>query len=66
MAEIDPADWLRIIETNLTRTFYCVQAEIGYMLGRSGGAIVNMASTAGLMAHAGRSHTPRPSTASSA
>jgi NAD(P)-dependent dehydrogenase (short-subunit alcohol dehydrogenase family) len=54
VAEIDPTDWLRVIEVNLTGTFYCVQAEIGYMLGHGGGAIVNMASTAGLMAHAGR------------
>jgi NAD(P)-dependent dehydrogenase (short-subunit alcohol dehydrogenase family) len=54
VAEIDPADWLRVIEINLTGTFYCMQAEIAYMVEHSGGAIVNMASTAGLMAHAGR------------
>ena len=54
VAEIDPADWRRVIEINLTGTFNCLQAEIAYLLDHSGGAIVNMASTAGLMAHPGR------------
>jgi NAD(P)-dependent dehydrogenase (short-subunit alcohol dehydrogenase family) len=49
--QIDPRDWLRVIEVNLTGTFYCMQAEIAHFLKHDGGAIVNMASTAGLQAH---------------
>jgi len=49
--QIDPRDWLRVIEVNLTGTFYCMQAEIAHFLKHGGGAIVNMASTAGLQAH---------------
>ncbi|MEA2655716.1 MAG: hypothetical protein QOI23_1081 [Chloroflexota bacterium] len=51
---IDPADWLRVIEVNLTGTFYCMKAEIAYFVDHGGGAIVNMASTAGVQAHAMR------------
>ena len=48
---IDPSDWLRVIEVNLTGTFYCMKAEIAHFLENGGGAIVNMASTAGVQAH---------------
>ena len=51
---VEPADWLRIIDVNLTGTFYSMRVEIAHMLDHGGGAIVNMASTAGLQAHAGR------------
>lgn len=51
---VDPTDWIRVIEVNLTGTFYCMRAEIAHMLDHGGGSIVNMASTAGLQAHAGR------------
>ena len=51
---IDPNDWLRVIDVNLTGTFYCMQEEISHFLKNGGGAIVNMASTAGLQAHAAR------------
>jgi len=43
---------LRVIEINLSGTFYCMQAEIAHLLEHGGGAIVNMASTAGVRAHA--------------
>ncbi|MFE0630710.1 SDR family NAD(P)-dependent oxidoreductase [Streptomyces sp. NPDC058864] len=52
--EIDPADWLRVIDVNLTGVFTCMQAELAHFAAHGGGAIVNMASTAGVMAHAGR------------
>ncbi|MFF3251575.1 SDR family NAD(P)-dependent oxidoreductase [Actinacidiphila glaucinigra] len=52
--EIDPADWLRVIDVNLTGVFACMQAELAHFAAHGGGAIVNMASTAGVMAHAGR------------
>ncbi len=48
--EIDPADWLAVISVNLTGIFYSMKAELTYMVGHGGGAIVNMASTAGVMA----------------
>jgi NAD(P)-dependent dehydrogenase (short-subunit alcohol dehydrogenase family) len=51
---IDPAEWLRVIEVNLTGTFYCMKAEIAHFVDHGGGAIVNMASTAGVQAHAMR------------
>ena len=52
--EIDIADWAQVIEINLTGIFHSMKAELTHMLEHGGGAIVNMASTAGLMAHAGR------------
>ena len=52
--EIDIADWAQVIEINLTGIFHSMKAELTHMLEHGGGAIVNMASTAGLMAHPGR------------
>jgi NAD(P)-dependent dehydrogenase (short-subunit alcohol dehydrogenase family) len=52
--EIDPADWVQVIAINLTGIFHSMRSELTYMLEHDGGAIVNMASTAGVMAHAGR------------
>jgi NAD(P)-dependent dehydrogenase (short-subunit alcohol dehydrogenase family) len=52
--EIDPADWAQIIAVNITGIFHSMKSELTYMLEHGGGAIVNMASTAGVMAHAGR------------
>ncbi|MCU1374068.1 MAG: family NAD(P)-dependent oxidoreductase [Actinomycetia bacterium] len=52
--EIDIADWAQVIEINLTGIFHSMKAELRHMLEHGGGAIVNMASTAGVMAHAGR------------
>jgi NAD(P)-dependent dehydrogenase (short-subunit alcohol dehydrogenase family) len=52
--EIDATDWTQVISINLTGVFHSMKAELTYMLGHGGGAIVNMASTAGVRAHAGR------------
>ncbi|MDX6253870.1 MAG: hypothetical protein QOJ11_204 [Frankiales bacterium] len=52
--EIDPVDWAQVITINLTGIFHSMKAELAYMLEHGGGRIVNMASTAGVMAHAGR------------
>ncbi|WP_327365101.1 SDR family NAD(P)-dependent oxidoreductase [Streptomyces sp. NBC_01217] len=52
--DVDPQDWLDVVGTNLTGTFYCMKAEIAYFVESGGGVILNMASTAGVMAHAGR------------
>ncbi|WP_234533120.1 SDR family NAD(P)-dependent oxidoreductase [Streptomyces shenzhenensis] len=52
--EVDPQDWLDVIGINLTGTFFCMKAELAHFVQSGGGAILNMASTAGVMAHAGR------------
>lgn len=47
--------WRQTIEVNLIGTFICTQAAVRLMLERSGGAIVNMASMAGMLALRNRS-----------
>ncbi|WP_208027062.1 glucose 1-dehydrogenase [Rhabdothermincola sediminis] len=48
-------DWERTLAVNLTGTFMCLRAEISAMVTAGGGAIVNVASAAGLM---GFAHLP--------
>ncbi len=48
--DLDLADWQRTLDVNLTGTFLMCQAGIDAMLDTGGGAIVNMASVAGLRA----------------
>ncbi len=48
LAEIDPDEFDRGIATNIRGTFLGMKFQIGAMLKSGGGAIVNMASTAGL------------------
>src|SRR5215467_5078885 len=48
LADIDPADFDRGIRTNIRGTFLGMKLEIPAMLRSGGGAIVNMASVAGL------------------
>jgi NAD(P)-dependent dehydrogenase (short-subunit alcohol dehydrogenase family) len=48
LADIDPADFDRGIATNIRGTFLGMKFQIPAMLAAGGGAIVNMASTAGL------------------
>jgi NAD(P)-dependent dehydrogenase (short-subunit alcohol dehydrogenase family) len=51
-----PVDvWRRTIDVNLTGTFICTQAAVRLMLARGGGAIVNLASMAGMLALTNRS-----------
>jgi NAD(P)-dependent dehydrogenase (short-subunit alcohol dehydrogenase family) len=45
-------DWQRTVDINLTGTFVCLQAELGVMTAAGAGAIVNVASAAGLMGFA--------------
>lgn len=47
-AEVDVADWNRTLALNLTSVFLCLRHEIPAMVAGGGGAIVNMASGAGL------------------
>ena len=45
--EYDPAEWRRVIETDLTGAFLCARAIVPGMIARRYGRIVNMASVAG-------------------
>lgn len=53
--EVGPADFDRILAVNLRGIFNAMHAEIGYMLDHGGGAIVNTASVAGIVADPGMS-----------
>jgi NAD(P)-dependent dehydrogenase (short-subunit alcohol dehydrogenase family) len=55
IAEHDVGVWRRTIDVNLTGTFICTQAAVRLMLERGGGAIVNLASMAGILALTNRS-----------
>jgi NAD(P)-dependent dehydrogenase (short-subunit alcohol dehydrogenase family) len=48
MANIDPADFDRVIETNTTATFNCIHAAVPIMRKKRSGLIVNIVSLAGL------------------
>jgi NAD(P)-dependent dehydrogenase (short-subunit alcohol dehydrogenase family) len=50
----DPETWRRVMDINLTGTFYCMRAELAHFAAHHGGAIVNMASTSGLRARSMR------------
>jgi NAD(P)-dependent dehydrogenase (short-subunit alcohol dehydrogenase family) len=52
-ADYDPEDWHRTIALNLDSVFHCLQAEIPVMVSQGSGAIVNVASGAGLVGFAG-------------
>lgn len=45
--ELGAAQWRRVLDTNLSGSFYCSQAAAATMRERGGGAVVNVASTAG-------------------
>ncbi|ASS66081.1 MULTISPECIES: 3-ketoacyl-ACP reductase [unclassified Paenibacillus] len=47
VAEMDPAEWERIVRINLFGTYYVTHAVLPSMLERKSGAILNIASTAG-------------------
>lgn len=50
-----PEDWDDVLAVNLGGTYHCTQAVARPMMGRGGGAIVNVASTSALRAVEGRS-----------
>jgi NAD(P)-dependent dehydrogenase (short-subunit alcohol dehydrogenase family) len=54
VADFPDADWERAIAIMLTGVYYCMKTEIPRMLERGGGAIVNTASGAGLVAFPGQ------------
>ncbi|VWX50045.1 SDR family NAD(P)-dependent oxidoreductase [Novosphingobium sp. 9U] len=47
--ELEYSDWQRMIDINLSGTFYCIKHEVEEMLKTGGGAIVNTCSVAGLV-----------------
>ena len=47
VAEMDPADWRAVIETNLNGVFYCCHEAVPRMRKRGGGYIINVSSLAG-------------------
>jgi NAD(P)-dependent dehydrogenase (short-subunit alcohol dehydrogenase family) len=51
--EMDPAQWQRVIDVNLTGVFLSCQAEGRVMLGRRLGSIVNIASMSGTIVNRG-------------
>jgi NAD(P)-dependent dehydrogenase (short-subunit alcohol dehydrogenase family) len=55
--ELDPAEWRRVVDTNLTASFLCVRAAMGLMKRQRpmGGRIINNGSIS--------AHTPRPNSA---
>jgi NAD(P)-dependent dehydrogenase (short-subunit alcohol dehydrogenase family) len=48
--EMDDADWYRVLDLNLTSIYRCSKQVIPLMRNKGGGAIVNISSTAGVMA----------------
>lgn len=53
--EYPEEDWINMMQINLFGTYYCLKEEITQMLRNGGGAIVNVASAAGLVAQPGNS-----------
>jgi NAD(P)-dependent dehydrogenase (short-subunit alcohol dehydrogenase family) len=53
IADIDEAQWQRIVSTNLTGVFLCMKYEIAAMKRTGGGTIINTASVGGLIGTAG-------------
>lgn len=48
LTEVTEADWLKVINTNLTGVFHCLKYELIQMQKQGGGAIVNTSSIGGL------------------
>ena len=53
IADVDEAEWQRILGINLTGVFLCMKYEIAAMKRAGGGAIINTASVGGLIGTAG-------------
>lgn len=56
VVDMTDEQWNLVLEVCLRGTFYCVRAVIPYMIKQNGGAIVSMASTAGLEGSPQQSH----------
>ncbi|MBQ7577174.1 MAG: 3-oxoacyl-ACP reductase FabG [Synergistaceae bacterium] len=49
--ELDPSEWQKVLQVNLTGTFYACKSVIPHMLEQKFGSIINLSSTAGKTAH---------------
>jgi len=49
--DITPEEWTRVLAVNLTGVFYVAQGAAQYMMRHTGGVILNMASTNGMVGH---------------
>lgn len=47
VAELDPADWDRVIAVNLNGAFYCIRAALAQMRPKGAGLIINISSISG-------------------
>lgn len=56
LMRMDPEEWNRLIETNLTGTFNCAKTAVRSMMFNDGGRIVNVSSVAALRGWRGQSH----------
>ena len=54
IAELDDAEWHRLLSVNLTGMYLCMKHEIRFMTAHGGGTIVNTSSGAGVMGIAGQ------------
>ena len=52
--EIDPAEWRRTVDVNLTGQFYCARLAVPMLRESSNGAIINISSVAGRLGYAFR------------
>ncbi len=51
VADVDPADWDRTLAVDLTGPFLCIRAAVPLLRAAGSGAIVNIASTAGMLGY---------------
>ncbi|MDA2806899.1 SDR family oxidoreductase [Nocardiopsis suaedae] len=56
LAEMEDAEWSRVLEVTLTGTMRCTRAAMRRMVPRGSGAVVNNASVLGWRAQAGQAH----------
>lgn len=54
VGDIEPADWQRVLDVNLTGVYHSLRCEIPALLASKGGAIVNVSSILGINGMAGR------------
>ncbi len=56
LAQMEPLDWMDVIETNLTGTFHLVRQVAPMMMKAGGGRILNIASVSGIHGQAGQAN----------
>ncbi|MGS0765406.1 3-oxoacyl-[acyl-carrier-protein] reductase [Syntrophomonas curvata] len=56
MLRIQDEEWERVINTNLSSTFYCSRAAVKHMFKKRFGRIINISSVVGISGNAGQAH----------